>query len=567
MLGFSAGDWIEVFFAGLLMLSAALWAPGIRAKIVSLAERPRVAMAVLFAAPIVLRLLLLPHHPVPKPRIYDEFSHLLVADTLRHFRLANPAHPMSRFFETFFVLQEPTYSSIYPLGQGLMLALGKALTGSAWGGVLAMGGLFCALSYWMLGGFVEARWALAGGALAVIEFGPLNLWTNCYWGGLLAGVAGCLVFGSLARLRSAWIENEGPRTREAVLLGLGFSLHALTRQFETVLLGLTILLFLVWATPWRRVWRLGLRDLRYTAIPVLCAGVLIVCQNHAVTGRFGTLPEQLSQWQYGVPTTLTIEKPAVPHRALTREQEMEYRSQFLMHGPGTDSVGKFMARLEYRARDYRFFVLPPLYLALGIFLWTLRSRLSQWILGTLLIFGCGTNLFPYLLVHYLAGITSLFLLTAILGLRAISRWRVSQLAVGWQIVHVALLLCGGQFLLWYTLHLFEGNHPALNLLQYETWDYIDHTQMSPHDRIAEQLAAMPGQLLVLVHYAPTHVFQDEWVWNAADIDRSRVVRARDLGAADDAQLIRYYPRRRVLRLDPDQRPAQLSDWTPEHGEP
>jgi hypothetical protein len=60
---------------------------------------------VLFAAlPVVLRLALLPHHPAPAPDLYDEFSHLLAADTLRHFRLANPPHALPQFFETFFVL-------------------------------------------------------------------------------------------------------------------------------------------------------------------------------------------------------------------------------------------------------------------------------------------------------------------------------------------------------------------------------------------------------------------------------------------------------------------------------
>src|SRR5580693_8377332 len=54
---------------------------------------------------------------------------LLAADTLRHFRLANPPHALPRFFETFFVLQEPTYSSIYPLGPALALAIGWTIFG------------------------------------------------------------------------------------------------------------------------------------------------------------------------------------------------------------------------------------------------------------------------------------------------------------------------------------------------------------------------------------------------------------------------------------------------------
>ena len=271
------------------------------------------------------------------------------------------------------------------------------------------------------------------------------------------------------------------------------------------------------------------------------------------------LPEQLSQLQYGVPTTLTIEPAAVPHRQLTREQELEYRSQLLMHGRGTDTWQKFFERLQYRVRDYRFFLLPPLYLAFVVFLFTLRQRTSQWLLVTLLVFGCGTNLFPYLLVHYLAGITALFILASILGLRQISRWRINGIAAGWEMVHVILLLCGAQFLLWYTLHLFEGNHPPLALMQYETWDFIDHAEPTPHELVRQELAAIPGPLLVFVHYSPTHIFQDEWVWNAADIDGSRIVFARDLGTQDDEQLKKYYPRRRVLWLEPDLSPPQLEE--------
>ena len=158
-------------------------------------------MLLLAVLPIVLRLALLPHHPVPSPDVYDEFGHLLVADTLRHFRLANPPHPLHQFFETFFVLQQPTYSSIYPIGQGMLLALGRLIFGLPWAGVLLSTAALCSLCYWMLRAWTTPLWSLVGGLLAVIEFGPLNPWMNNYWGGSLAAAAGCLVFGALPRVR------------------------------------------------------------------------------------------------------------------------------------------------------------------------------------------------------------------------------------------------------------------------------------------------------------------------------------------------------------------------------
>lgn len=104
-LGLGTGDLVLLAIAALLALIGLAWRSRLELYARRLAERAGWAMLFFFLLPIVLRLALLPSHPAPTPEVYDEFGHLLMADTLRHFRLANPPHALPQFFETFFVLQ------------------------------------------------------------------------------------------------------------------------------------------------------------------------------------------------------------------------------------------------------------------------------------------------------------------------------------------------------------------------------------------------------------------------------------------------------------------------------
>ncbi len=553
-IGFGASDFIELIVTLLLVVCALVWNPFTRLRVAALAHKTAYCMLLLAALPIALRLLLLPNHPVPVPEIYDEFSHLLAADTLLHFRLANPPHAFPQFFETFFVLQQPTYSSIYPLGQGLLLALGRVISGCAWTGVLLAEGALCAFCYWMLRAWATPCWALLGGLLAVIEFGPLNTWMNSYWGGALAAAAGCLVFGALPRLMVS------ARTRDAALLGIGFGIHLLTRQFETTLLFLSVLLFLV-MVPQNRRRLLQLR--RPAAVAMLCVApaiALTLLQNKAVTHSWLTLPEQLSQYQYGVPTTLTIQALPIPHHPLTPEQQLDYKAQSLTHGPDTDTLARYWSRLAYRVRYYRFFFLPELYLPAIAFLFALRERRFLWVACTLAIFALGTNLFPYLLVHYLAAVTCLFVLVSVTGLHRLSQLTFRRVPIGRQPARLIAFLCIAHFVFWYGFHLFENPQSAPGVLQYETWDAINHRTVDSRTEVDKQLAVVPGKQLVFVRYWPQHIFQHEWVWNRADIDGSRIVFARDRGPDEDKQLQHYYPDRKVWLLEPDFRPPRLTPY-------
>ena len=549
-IGFGPADFIELALAALLVLMALVWRPWIQPYALKLAEKTGWSMLLLALLPVVLRLALLAHHPVPSPDVYDEFGHLLEADTLQHFRLANPPHALPQFFETFFVLQEPAYSSIYPVGQGLALAFGWAIFGLPWAGVVLSVAAFCALCYWMLRAWTTPGWALVGGVLAVIEFGPLNQWMNNYWGGAFAAAAGCLVFGALPRLRN------GPRTRDAVLLGVGLAMHLLTRPYESVFLFLAVVLFFIPMLRKRDELRKLARVAPEVVLVLIAPMAIMLFQNKAVTGSWTTLPEMLSQYQYGVPAALTVESNPVPHRDLTREQALDYKMQLSFH-TGPETMTSYLERLEYRVRYYRFFFLAPLYLALVVFLVTIREFRFLWVALTLLLFSLGVNFFPAFQLHYIAAVTCLFVLVSVTGLE-----RLSRLSAGRSAARLIVFLCVAHFLFWYGLHVFDDSEVSTAMRPYETWNAINHGNPERRIYVNRQLAAIPGKLLVFVRYYPQHIFQDEWVYNAADIDGARVVWARDLGEAEDEKLRRYYPGRAVWLLEPDFRPPRLTALPP-----
>ena len=539
-IGFGAADFIELILAVLLVALALAARPMLEPYARKLAQHCGWSMLMLALLPIALRLALLPQYPIPSANVTDDFSYLLLADTLRHFRLANPAHPLHQFFETFFVLQEPSYSSIFPLGQGIVLALGWTIFGHPWAGVALSIGAMCALCYWMLRGWTTPGWALAGGLLAVIQFGPLNQWMNSFWGGAVSACAGCLVFGALPRLR------EAPRSRDAVLLGLGLALQLLTRPYEFIFLLLSTALFVV--PSLRKV--LKLAPALLVPLPAIA---LVLLQNKQVTGSWTTLPYMLSQYQYGVPATFTVQPNPIPNRQLTREQQLDYEIQSETHGAGTDTFATFWDRFGSRIRFYRFFFLAPLYLALPAFLFALRERRFLWVLLTILIFSVGTNFYPYFYTHYIAAIACLFVLVSVTALERLNRFNLARLI---------LFLCAGHFVFWYGLHL-SGSQPLYTAMTpYETWDAINHDDPDGRIAINKQLAEYRGKQLVFVRYYPPHEFR-EWVHNAADIDASLVVWGRDLGAEENEKLLRYYPDRTAWLLEPDFRPPRLTPYRPQ----
>ena len=157
----------------------------------------------------------------------------------------------------------------------------------------------------------------------------------------------------------------------------------------------------------------------------------------------------------------------------------------------------------------------------------------------------------------MAALTCLCVLASVAGLEQLSRVRIRNLAVGSDAARLIAFLCAAHFCFWYGIHAFYDERIASAMTQYETWDAINHGDPDGRIAVDRELAKAPGKQLVFVRYWPRHLLR-EWVHNAADIDGSGVVWARDLGPVENEKLLRYYPDRTAWLLEPDAKPPRLT---------
>jgi hypothetical protein len=185
-----------------------------------------------------------------------------------------------------------------------------------------------------------------------------------------------------------------------------------------------------------------------------------------------------------------------------------------------------------------------------------REWRFAWVVLTLVVFAFGANFYPFFFPHYIAAVTCLFVLAAVTGLERLSRITIRGWPAGQEAARLILLLCAAHFVFWYGAHTID--RPAV--IQYETWDVINHGDPRGRAAIESRVAQSSGKQLVFVRYWPHHIFQNEWVYNAAAIDGAQVVWARDLGVAENEKLRAYFSDRAAWLLEPDARPPKLSPY-------
>jgi len=519
--------------------------PSVEKWFADLARKKTISVAVVGLLSLSVRAALIPVLGIPKPDYHDEFSFLLAADTFAHGRATNPPHPMWVHFESFHIIQQPTYMSMYPPAEGLILAAGQRL-GHPWIGQWITTALMCSALCWMLQGWLPPGWALLGGLLAVLRFGIFGYWMNGYWCASVIALGGALVLGALPRLK------RHVRTRDAIWMALGLVMLANSRPYEGFVLALTVAAAML-------VWFLGVRRpplsiaLAHVVLPVAvilaAAAAGTSYYYHRVTGSPFTMAYQVNRNTYARGQYFLWQTPRpepVYHHAL---MQRFYDDEFQYFQEGRTPWGFLLHSLDKTSTFWKLYLGPILTIPLLAFPWILRDRKMRFPLFASAVFVLGLTLETFYYGHYFAPATSLLFLVLLQCMRHLRLWDWRGKPVGVALVRAVPLLCCAMAILRVTALIahaqIEPAYPRGNLNRV---------------KVLRTLETLPGQQLVLVRYAKNHIPEHDWVYNAADIDASRVVWAWDMDESSNRELLQYFKNRRVWLIEPDESPPRLSPY-------
>ncbi len=577
-------------------------------------NRAAIVLAVGFTE-ILIRVLLLGWLPVPYPWIHDEYGYLLAADTFVHGRLSNPTHPLSIFFETFHVIQHPTYSSIYPPMQGAVLAFGKLL-GNPWIGVLLSTAAMCAAMTWMLQGWMPASWAFLGGVLVFLQFGVYTYWINSYWGGSVSATGAALVMGAFPRIFKSW------RIREVFPIGLGITLLATSRPVEGFIYCVPLAAVFLWWFFCRRNSAVRTNVNRvFLALALVCVcvlGIVLFC-NWRITKNPLVFPTTIEIREFVISPVFVWDHAKPPHAYPNPQFDYFYKSflpsQFTPGWAGIKTISWI------KAVDFWKFFLGPIFSIPFLTLpWLFQDRRMRLVFAQFGLSAVGLLAVVWFHPHYAAPLMANVVLLEMQGLRHLRTWRFKKRPIGVSLVRLTVLL--GALIVpanliffrfpafaeyWITpgetsppryFLLLIVAFPALLLWRFRRGDLKQvaggtgsgvsivefgllilvvcqlcvplrkdkpsdlASTMSPRYAIEQQFNKLPGEHLVIVRYSPKHNVHEEFVYNDADIDRSKTVWAREIPDQDIQPLLTYFRNRDAWILEPDATPVRLYPYLP-----
>ena len=469
-------------------------------------------------------------HGFPRPRVHDEFSYLLAADTYAHGRLANPPHPLWESFETFHVNQQPFYVSMYQPGAGLALAAGQRFLGHPWWSVWLAGIGLPLVVHWAARAWVPPPWAAAAGLVAACIVGR-GYWLDSYWGGSLTGIGGGLVVGAWPRIIRAADGGGAARVMAAAVpLALGGLLLLFTRPYEGFALVLPVAVGIGMSRMPSRAHGAWI-GICVAALAIGLAGLAF--SNWHTTGNPLVTPYSLNMATYHHRKIFVFgadrePPPAYRHDVMRRLYSDEYALR-----PFSS-----VAISGYVRPTVAFYAMPLQLFTIATLPWLFRSRRTRPLLVATACVCIAVLLTVFIRPHYLAPAAAGIVILTMQAFRIVSTLGGPGRRVGRTVAH-GFVVC------WLVVACGWGVARQTHAETLPRW-------VRERARIHDELVRMGGRHLVLVRYASGHSPHEEWVYNGASLGPdAAVLWARSIDERSDARLIGHESGRTAWRIESD----------------
>jgi hypothetical protein len=199
--------------------------------------------------------------------------------------------------------------------------------------------------------------------------------------------------------------------------------------------------------------------------------------------------------------------------------------------------------------SWRFFLGPVLTIPLLAFPWIVTDRRMRFPLFASAVFLLGLAIETWYRPHYFAPAVGLLYLILLQCMRHLRFWMKKEKPVGISLLRAIPLIACAMLILRVTA-------------------VIAHAQIEPsyprgnqtRATLLRSLENVPAKQLVFVRYGKAHIPDDEYVYNAADIDAAKVVWARDMDEQNNRELLLYYKDRKAWLFEPDESPPRLTQY-------
>jgi hypothetical protein len=463
------------------------------------------------------------------PKWQDELSYIVQFRMLAHGRLWMPRHPLADFFDSFQLIVDPVYASMYFPGAALFYTPTIWLHLPFWVISAALSGVMVALLYLIMTELIDG-WA---GLLAVVMVLGTSMFRKLSI--MIGGHPPMLALEML--IIWSWLNwRKQHSTGWSIALGAFAGWAAITRPLDAIVVALPIGIAMLLDLRAHSVRRAGIAAacVFAAALPFLALQIIF---NLGVTGKWYKTPFELYANRDYPGTTLGFHKFDPNLRPASKlPQKQKFHDEWTIpaiqrHRPELVVHNWLHGDLKRALADNMPQRMLMLLLPLGLVGLIDRRRVAVW--SILPLFVIAFSFYTFNLPHYAIITLPAVVLTILLGARELeTTWAKAQPLLA-------------TFLSLFILILSVTETAEVNRLVAD-----EIFQAPPLAGIAQKLKALPHKpAVVLFRFDPAKSNpHEEPVYNidSAWPDDAEVIRAHDLGARN-TEIFRYYAARQPNR--------------------